>query len=257
MRVPVLPIALCAHRYSERGRVLSDGSAARPRGGRSRTPGRFPAPSRNSRPGAEAVALGDVASRNVCLCPVAMGQRGGPGRRRPVAGCRGNDMRRRQRADDDRREADSREPAGEHLVGQQRHGQLGVAVTRLDAADVTRGSVFTFRRQLPAAAPLRSAHWQRSQGSKRLEVHCRAVATRARVARSSKAVPVTLIRTRLMSASPFLPDAVLAPDAVGRAGRAMTDEERGRERAVVGSARMVGGTDWTPSDEGARMAGVR
>jgi hypothetical protein len=50
---------------------------------------------------------------------------------------------------------------------------------------------------------------------------------------------------------------ILTADAVGRAGHALTDEERGRERAVVGSARMVGGTDWTPSDEGARMAGVR
>ena len=50
---------------------------------------------------------------------------------------------------------------------------------------------------------------------------------------------------------------ILTPDAVGRAGHAPTDEERGREYAVVGSARMVGGPDWTPSDEGARMAGVR
>jgi hypothetical protein len=50
---------------------------------------------------------------------------------------------------------------------------------------------------------------------------------------------------------------ILTPDAVGHAGHAMTYEERGRERAVVGSARMVGGTDWTPSDEGARTAVVR
>ena len=50
---------------------------------------------------------------------------------------------------------------------------------------------------------------------------------------------------------------VLTPDAVGRAGHALTDEERGRGRAVVGSARLVGGTDWTPPDEGTRTAGVR
>jgi hypothetical protein len=50
---------------------------------------------------------------------------------------------------------------------------------------------------------------------------------------------------------------VLTPDAVGRAGHALTDEERGLGRAVVGSARLVGGTDWTPPDEGTRTAGVR
>jgi hypothetical protein len=50
---------------------------------------------------------------------------------------------------------------------------------------------------------------------------------------------------------------VLTPEGVGRAGHALTHEERGREPAVVGSARVVGGTDWTPSDEGARTAGVR
>jgi hypothetical protein len=34
---------------------------------------------------------------------------------------------------------------------------------------------------------------------------------------------------------------VLTPDAVGRAGHALSNEERGPERAVVGSAGMVGG----------------
>jgi hypothetical protein len=39
---------------------------------------------------------------------------------------------------------------------------------------------------------------------------------------------------------------ILTPDAGGRAGHALTDEERTRERSVAGSERMIGGTDWTP-----------
>jgi hypothetical protein len=88
----------------------------------------------------------------------------------------------------------------------------------------------------PRRLRLNPAHWQAALKDQATgKFHCRAMATRARVARSSKAAPVMSSRTRLMSAS------ILTSDAVGRAGHALTDEERGRGRAVVGSERMVGG----------------
>jgi hypothetical protein len=49
---------------------------------------------------------------------------------------------------------------------------------------------------------------------------------------------------------------IFTPDAVGRAGHALTDEERGRG-ALSWARSGWSGTDWTPSDEGTRTAGVR
>ena len=43
-----------------------------------------------------------------------------------------HDRRRHQRADDDGREGDAGEPGREHLLEQQRHGQLGVGAVGLD-----------------------------------------------------------------------------------------------------------------------------